>query len=256
MSIDIQRRGAVAVVTIDNPAKKNALTPDMRKSLLAAFLGFVDEDEVRAVVLTGAGDAFCSGADVGAMGSRDLAGARVRMKTLHAMVRAVHGLDKPVIAAVRGAAVGAGWSLALACDLVIASETAKFAQVFKRIGLAPDGGAIWFLARQIGFSRAKELVYSARTLLALEALALGLVHRVVADDRLLQEALDLAHDYADGPTLALGMAKQMFAACVLPSLDQFLEMEILVGPQLTQTRDHAEGSAAFKEKRKPAFTGH
>lgn len=255
MSIDIQRHGVVAVVTINNPAKKNALTAEMRESLLQAFLGFVGDDEVRAVVLTGAGDAFCSGSDVGAMGKRDLAGSRVRMKTMHAMIRAIHGLDKPVIAAVRGSAVGVGWSLALACDLVIASETAKFAQVFKRIGLAPDGGAVWFLARQIGFSRAKELVYSARTLAPAEALELGLVHRVAADDRLLDDALGLAHEYAAGPTLAFGMAKQMFAACVAPSLEQFLDLELLVQPQLTLSQDHLEGTGALKDKRPPAFTG-
>jgi 2-(1,2-epoxy-1,2-dihydrophenyl)acetyl-CoA isomerase len=255
MSIDIQRDSGVAVVTINNPAKKNALSAEMREALLKAFLGFAGDDEVRAVVLTGAGDAFCSGADVGVMGKRDLAGSRVRMRTMHAMIRAVHGLDKPVIAAVRGAAAGLGWSLALACDFVIASETAKFTQVFKRLGLAPDGGAVWFLARQIGFSRAKELVYSARTLMAAEALVLGLVQRVVPDDRLLDEALARAQEYASGPTLALGMAKQMFAACVSPSLDQYLDMELLVQPQLMMSQDHLEATAAFKDKRAPAFSG-
>ena len=148
-----------------------------------------------------------------------------------------------------------GWSLALACDLVIAWETSKFAQVFKRIGLAPDAGAVWFLARQIGFARAKELVYSARTLPAQEAMHLGLVHRIVPDGDLLEQTMNLAREYSAGPTLALGMAKLMFAACVSPSLDQFLAMEVLVQPQLTLSQDHAEGIAAFKEKRKPVFTG-
>jgi 2-(1,2-epoxy-1,2-dihydrophenyl)acetyl-CoA isomerase len=207
------------------------------------------------VVVTGAGDAFCSGADVSAMGGRDLASARVRMRTMHAMISAVHGLDKPVIAAVRGPAVGVGLSLALACDLVVASPTARFAQVFKRVGLAPDGGAVWFLSRLIGFARAKELVYSARTVEAQEAQALGIVQRIVPDDTLLDEALAQAAEYAEGPGLALAMAKQMFAASVSPSLEQFLETELLIQPQLMQTRDHAEGTAAFKDKRKPVFEG-
>lgn len=254
-SIHVARHGAVALVTIDHPGRKNALTPEMRQALLDTFRGFVDDDAVRAVVLTGAGDAFCSGADVTAMGGHDLAGARLRMKGLHATIRAVHDLDKPVIAAVRGAAVGVGFSLALACDLVVASPTAKFAQVFKRVGLAPDGGAVWFLTRQIGQSRARELVYSARMVDAPEALALGLVQRVVPDERLIEEALAQAADYAQGPALALAMAKRMFAASMSPSLEQFLEMELLVQPQLTQTRDHAEGTAAFREKRKPVFAG-
>jgi 2-(1,2-epoxy-1,2-dihydrophenyl)acetyl-CoA isomerase len=234
--IDVERRGAVALVMLRNPARRNALTLEMREALLEVFRGFVGDDDVRAVVVAGEGDAFCAGADVGAMGGRDLAGARVRMKTMHAMIRAVHGLDKPVVAAVRGPAVGIGFSLAMACDLVIASPDANFAQVFKRVGLAPDGGAIWFLARQLGFAQAKELVFSARPLPADEAHA-------------------QAADHAEGPTLALAMAKQMFAASVAPSLEQFLEMELLVGPQLSQTGDHAEGTAAFKEKRKPVFKG-
>jgi 2-(1,2-epoxy-1,2-dihydrophenyl)acetyl-CoA isomerase len=253
--IDVERRGAVALVMLRNPARRNALTLEMREALLEVFRGFVGDDDVRAVVVAGEGDAFCAGADVGAMGGRDLAGARVRMKTMHAMIRAVHGLDKPVVAAVRGPAVGIGFSLAMACDLVIASPDANFAQVFKRVGLAPDGGAIWFLARQLGFAQAKELVFSARPLPADEAHALGLVQRIVPADRLLDEALAQAADHAEGPTLALAMAKQMFAASVAPSLEQFLEMELLVGPQLSQTGDHAEGTAAFKEKRKPVFKG-
>ena len=255
MAIEIQRDGSVAVVTMSNPGKKNALTAQMREALLVAFRGFADDDTVRAVVLTGADDAFCSGADVGAMDRPDIPVLRGRMKTMHAMIQAIHGLDKPVIAAVRGVAVGLGWSLALACDLVIASETARFSQVFKRVGLAPDGGAVWFLARQIGFSRAKELVYSARTLPAQEALTLGLAHRVVPDAGVLSQAMELAHEYAAGPTFALGMAKRMFAGAVSPSLEQFLETELLVQPQLRLSHDHQEGSAAFREKRPPAFTG-
>lgn len=255
MAIEIQRDGGVAVVTMSNPGKKNALTAPMRQALLEAFRAFADDESVRAVVLAGAGDAFCSGADVGAMDRPDVTVLRARMKTMHALIQAIHGLDKPVVAAVRGAAVGLGWSLALACDLVIAGQTAKFAQVFKRVGLAPDGGAIWFLARQIGFARAKELVFSARTLNAQEAFALGLVQTVVPDSDLMSRVMELAHDYADGPTLALGMAKRMFAGAVSPSLEQFLETELLVQPQLRLSHDHQEGSAAFRDKRPAAFTG-
>lgn len=254
-SIDIERRGAVAVVTMNNPAGRNALDLAMRRALLEVFRALAEDDGVRSVVLTGAGEAFCAGADVGKMGGRDLAGSRQRMRTMHAMVRAVHGLDKPVVAAVRGPAVGIGFSLAMACDIVIAAPGANFSQVFSKVGLAPDGGAIWFLARQMGQARARELVYSARKVTGEEAHALGLVQRLVPDERVLEEALALASEYAEGPGLALAMAKQMFAASVAPSLEQFLELELLVGPQLSQTADHAEGRAAFAEKRKPKFTG-
>jgi len=255
-SIDIERHGAVALVTMNNPAGRNALDLDMRRALLETFRGLAEDEAVRAVVLTGAADAFCAGADVGKMGGRDLAGSRRRMKTMHAMVRALHGLDKPVVAAVRGPAVGIGFSLAMACDVVVAAPDANFSQVFSKVGLAPDGGAIWFLARQMGFSRARELVYSARKVTGEEAHALGLVQRLVPGERVLEEALAQAQEYAQGPGLALAMAKQLFAASVAPSLEQFLEMELLVGPQLSQTADHTEGRAAFAEKRKPRFTGH
>lgn len=254
-SIDLTRHERVAVVTMNNPAARNALDLDMRRALLAAFRELAEDDAVRSVVLTGAADSFCAGADVGKMGGRDLAGSRSRMKTMHAMVRAVHGLDKPVVAAVRGPAVGIGFSLALASDVVVAAPGANFSQVFTRIGLAPDGGAIWFLARHMGLSRAKELVYGARKVTGEEAHALGLVQKLAPDERVLELALELAADYAEGPGLALAMAKQLFAASLAPSLEQFLEMELLVGPQLSQTSDHEEGRAAFREKRKPLFTG-
>lgn len=253
--IDLERRDAVAIVTLVNPERRNALDLEMRRALLQTLRTVAEDEAVRALVLTGADAAFCAGADVGRMGGRDLAGSRQRMQVMHAMVRTLHDLDKPVVAAVRGPAVGIGFSLAMACDVVLAAPSADFSQVFTRVGLAPDGGAIWFLARLLGMQRAKELVYSGRKLRAEEALALGLVSRIVPEEQVLDEAIALATSWADGPGLALAMAKQLFAASVAPSLAQFLEMELLVGPQLSQTADHAEGRAAFQEKRKPRFSG-
>jgi 2-(1,2-epoxy-1,2-dihydrophenyl)acetyl-CoA isomerase len=192
----------------------------------------------------------------GAAGSPDLKGGRQRMQRgAHAFIRELYAIEKPVIAAVRGPAVGIGWSIALACDLIVASETARFSQIFRRIGLAPDGGAIWFLTRLVGVARAKELVYSARFVLAPEALALGLVSHVVADGELMAKAAALAADFAAAPTFALGLAKKLFAVAVGPSLEDYLEREAFVQPQLHLTQDHEEGVAAFKEKRQPRFTG-
>lgn len=256
MSIDMVKDGAVATITMNRPERKNALTFELRAALRETLEQVGQDDGVRAVVLTGAGTAFCAGADVEAMSAGGLADSRSRMLHSHALVRTLYRLEKPVIAAVRGHAVGFGWSLALASDLVLASETARFSQIFKRVGLAPDGGAVYFLTRCLGQAKAKELVYSARMVHADEALALGLVNRVVKDAQLLDEAHRWAHELAASPTFALVLAKRMFEASSAPGLDQFLEMELLIQPQLKQTHDHAEGTRAFREKREPVFVGH
>ncbi|TDR92925.1 enoyl-CoA hydratase/isomerase family protein [Enterovirga rhinocerotis] len=254
--IDLTRDGAVATVTLNRPEKLNALSMEMRSDLVRVFEELRFDDAVRAIVLTGAGRGFCSGADVGRMGGRDLRGARSFLQaSAHPLVTTIFDCEKPVLAAVRGPAVGIGWSLALACDLILASTTARFSQIYKRIGLAPDGGAIWFLSRRLGMGRGKDLVFSGRMVEAEEALALGLVEAVVPDDALLDAARIRAEELAQAPTFALGLAKALFHAAAGPSLRSFLEMEALVQPQLNQTDDHHEGVRAFKEKRPPNFSG-
>ena len=255
MPIDLAQAGPVATITMNIPERRNALSFEMRAQLHALLEQVNDDASVRAVVLTGAGVAFCSGADVEAMATGGMPQSRARMLHSHALIRTLYRLEKPVIAAVRGHAVGFGWSLALACDLVIASETAKFSQIFSKVGLAPDGGAVYFLQRNLGQARAKELVYSARMVGAQEALQLGLANRVVADDELGAQAASWAAELAAAPTLALVMAKRMFETGSSPGLDQFLETELLIQPQLKQSQDHTEGKAAFREKRAPRFTG-
>ena len=214
-TIDVERRGAVALVTINNPdAQERARRWKCARRCWRPFAVSSSDDEVRAVRADRRRRRVLLRRRRPAMGGRDLAGARARMKTMHAMIRAVHGLDKPVVAAVRGPAVGIGFGLAMACDVVVASRRARSSRrSSSEVGLAPDGGAIWFLARQMGFTRAKELVYSARRLGGDEAHALGLVPAPGAGGRaVLDEALELAREYAEGPALALAMAKQMFAA--------------------------------------------
>jgi len=256
MGVELSIEGAVATITLNRPEKKNALTVEMREALIAHFTQVRFDDNVRAIILTGAGNAFCSGADVDRMGGSDLRAARQRLQRLsHTYMRILHAIEKPVIAAVRGHAVGIGWSLVLGCDMVVASETAVFAQIFRRIGLAPDGGGIWYLTRRLGMNRAKELVFTGRLVDAAEAGALGLVNHVVPDDQLMDRARELAEELAAGPTFAIGLSKKLFHMATNVSLDDFLEMEVMVQPQLNQTVDHKEGVAAFREKRKATFIG-
>ena len=163
MSVDLIIEGPVAKIVLNRPEKLNALTHEMRAQLRDYTQQLRFDDNVRAIIVTGEGRAFCTGADVGRMQRGGLRAEREKMQGgSHHFLRTLHATEKPVIAAVRGPTVGIGWSIALACDLIVASETARFSQVFRRIGLAPDGGAIWFLTRRIGLARAKELVFTAR----------------------------------------------------------------------------------------------
>ncbi|WP_156679293.1 enoyl-CoA hydratase/isomerase family protein [Sphingomonas profundi] len=255
MSIDLAIADAVATVTINRPEKKNAVTLEMREQLWTAFEGLSENDDVRAVVLTGSGGSFCSGMDVGEMGGGGPALSMMKMRRLHRIARSIYQLKKPVVAAVDGACVGAGWSFALCCDFVLASDRAKFAQVFGKIGFAPDAGAVWLLTRQVGTMRAKEITYSGRTVGAEEARALGLVMEVLPAGGLLARARALAASLAAQAPLSLAMAKRQFQLVESPALDPFLEMEYAMQPLMSRTQDHHEGVAAFRERREPIFKG-
>ena len=255
MNVGLETEGAVATLTLDRPDRLNAMADPMWDALYA-HLGAVAQDEaVRAVILTGTGRAFCAGGDVGGMAGSDIVSGRARSQRRHRAITALYRLEKPVIAAVRGAVYGIGTALALACDLVIASETARFSMAFKNVGLVPDGGAIFFLTRYLGIARAKELVYTARPIAAPEALILGLVTRVVPDGQLAAQAEAMAVELAQSASYALAVAKKMFHAMALPSLEMLLEMEALASGITRLTHDHKEGVAAFKGKRPPKFLG-
>jgi 2-(1,2-epoxy-1,2-dihydrophenyl)acetyl-CoA isomerase len=257
MNVRFEKEGAVAILTLDRPERLNAMADPMWDALYEHLGSIAADEEVRAVILTGAGRAFCSGGDVTSMAKSDIVSGRTRSKKRHRTVQALYSLEKPVIAAIRGACYGIGnaLALALACDLAVASENAKFSMAFKKVGVVPDGGAIFFLTQYLGIGRAKELVYTARVVPAQEALQLGLVARVVPDDRLDAEARALAKEMAESATYALALAKKMFQSMAMPSLEMLLENEVLNSGVARLTHDHQEGVAAFKEKRPPKFQG-
>ncbi|MBM3356808.1 MAG: hypothetical protein FJY54_03675 [Betaproteobacteria bacterium] len=255
MSIKVTKNDGVATVLIDRADKLNALSAEMYHELAEQFAALAGDDEVRAVILTGAGRAFCAGGDVGSMGSYDVVAGRKRSQGHQRTIINLYNLEKPVIAAVRGAAAGIGASLALACDLVIAAESAYFLMAFKKVGIPPDGGSVFFLTQRLGIARAKELVYTARRLPAQEAHDMGLVMKVVPEDRLEAEAQALARELATSATYALKLAKKMFHSMYVPTLEHLLELENLAVSGARLTHDHQEGVAAFREKRPPKFLG-
>ena len=250
----MRRDGAVQTIVLNRPDVLNAFNADMHKALAAA-LKDARADDVRAVVITGAGRGFCVGQDLNEF--RDATGDiadRLR-SSYHPNVLAIRALEKPVIAAVNGAAAGAGLSLACACDIRIASDAAAFVPAFVNIGLVPDSGGTFFITRLLGPARAFEWMTSGRKLTAAEAQAWGLVSEVVEAAALEGRVADLAGRLAGMPTRAIGMSKRLFDRAAESTLEDQLELEAQLQSAATKTNDFREGVAAFLEKRKPEFTG-
>jgi 2-(1,2-epoxy-1,2-dihydrophenyl)acetyl-CoA isomerase len=222
---------------------------------LAGALKDARDGGVRAVVITGAGRGFCVGQDLTEFSDAPAdIGDRLR-SGYHRNINAIRALEKPVIAAVNGPAAGAGLSLACACDIRVAAESASFIPAFIGIGLVPDSGGTYFVARLLGIARAFEWMTSNRKLSAAEALEWGLVSQVVPDDVLAARAAELSATYAAAPTRAIGMTKRLFDNTHLATLDEQLELEAQLQAAATQTEDFREGVAAFLEKRPPHFSG-
>jgi 2-(1,2-epoxy-1,2-dihydrophenyl)acetyl-CoA isomerase len=244
----------VATITLARPASLNALNATMRGELLRAIKAAGRDDAVRAVVLTGEGRGFCSGADLrGGSGERDF--RRVLTAEYNPLITAIRELPKPMIAAVNGVAAGAGMSLALACDLVYAADDARLILAFGRIGLVPDSGVTRTLVRALGRHRAAALIFGGEPLSAADALAAGLVTAVVPAAELRSTVQAAAVRLAAAPTRAIGLAKRAINHAEDALLSESLAMEAALQELAGRTEDHAEGVAAFGEKREPRFVG-
>jgi len=252
--VETSRAGAVLTITLNRPDVLNAFNRAMHDALAAA-LKEARDPEVRAVVVTGAGRGFCVGQDLTEFREApDDIADRLR-SSYHPNVTVVRALEKPVIAAVNGPAAGAGLSFACACDIRIAGDNATFVPAFVNIGLVPDSGGTFFIARLLGPARAFEWMTSGRQLTAAEAHAWGLVSEVVEADRLAARAAELAASLAAMPTRGIGMTKRLFDRVTDHTLDEQLELEAQLQSAATQTEDFREGVTAFLEKREPKFTG-
>ena len=254
--VEVDPDAAIATITLNRPEALNALTVPMKVDLLAAFRQVERDATVRAVILTGAGRAFCAGQDLRERLGPDAAplGVEVRER-YNPIIRAMRGLSKPIVGGINGVAAGAGASLAMACDLRIASETATFSLAFGRVGLVPDSGATWFLPRLVGSTRAAELALLNDPVSAADAVRLGLVGRVVPAEQLVTEARSVAARLAAGAPKAIALTKRALDAAWERDLDGALEYEAQLQDMAGRTKDHAEGLAAFMEKRPPRFSG-
>ena len=250
----------IATLTLNRPERLNALGGSLREDLHDAVLKSAADDNVRVLVITGAGRGFCSGGDVKSMSERDQAGRTSTLKekitpARDATIMAMRDCPKPIIAAVNGPAAGAGFNLALACDIRIASSAAKFTQAFVRRGLHPDWGGTWFLPRIVGTAKACELIFSGETIDAAEAYRLNIVNVLTSPEDLMSKTYEMARKLAAGPPIAIRLAKRAIYRNLECDLRAGLEYETYAQNTCRETEDSKEGVRAFMEKRAPKFQG-
>jgi 2-(1,2-epoxy-1,2-dihydrophenyl)acetyl-CoA isomerase len=254
--IAFEREGNVALIRMSDPATLNAVSLAMAQELADAFERA--DGEARAAILTGAGRGFCSGANLAAdldPASPDYDAGSYLHTHYGPMMLGIRKLRIPLVTAVNGAAAGIGCSLALAGDLVLAGESAYFLQAFQRVGLVPDGGSAYLLARSIGRARALEMMLLGERIGAAQALEWGMINRVVADSELAATALALATKLAEGPTIALAKIRELAWRATETTFAEQLDLERDLQREAGRTADHREGVAAFRAKRAPRFTG-
>jgi len=253
-----RKKSRIALITLNRPEKRNPLTPKLREELIEALKEAERDEQINVIILTGAGKAFCAGGDIEKFAKRiqeedPSQKRRSSIDRFGAWAVEIAKVDKPIIAAINGVAAGAGISIALLCDLRIASDQAKFILAFIRMGLVPDVGLTYLLPRTIGMGKALELFYTAGKLDAQEAYGIGLVNKIVPHEKLMEEALAMASQIAKGPRIALRLIKRAVYRELVSSLQEQTELEGLMQNICFSTEDHKEGVKAFLEKRAPNF---
>jgi 2-(1,2-epoxy-1,2-dihydrophenyl)acetyl-CoA isomerase len=259
-SLLIENVGSVRTITLNRPDVLNAFNSDMLAGLGKAIRDAEKDKAVRCIVMTGAGRGFSAGQDLAEVKERYSSSEPLELgnqlrKLYNPLISAIRRIEKPVIASVNGVAAGAGCSLAIACDIRIAAESASFVQAFIKIGVVPDSGSTFFLPRLIGAARAFEMAVSGRKVKVDEALQIGLVNQVVADGALAESTRALAESLALLPTKAIGLTKRAINAAWTSELETQLDYEAMLQTTAGRTKDHREGVAAFLEKRSPQFVG-
>ena len=249
----IEKKGSILHLILNRPERLNAFSSEMISGILNGLKEARGDEDIRVIVLSGAGRSFCAGGDVTTMGQAGAIQVYEHIGRLNECILSMKATEIPIIAAVHGFASGAGFNLALACDLIIAAEDSKFAMSFSQVGLISDGGGSYFLPRLIGSHLAKEFFFSGKPVTARRLYELGVINQLVPSESLINETMTLATSIANGPGKALGMMKKIIDHSFTASLDEILEQERITQTMLVTTADHQEGVAAFKEKRKPVF---
>ncbi|WP_169718009.1 Short-chain-enoyl-CoA hydratase [Sporomusa silvacetica DSM 10669] len=248
-----QVENRIAKITLNVPEKMNALDKKISMELTAVLQEIKNDDNVKVVIITGTGRAFCAGGDISFFKTLDLEGSIEFVKAAQSLVGAFINLPKPIIAAVNGFALGAGLSLALLSDIVISSDKAKFAAAFVNVGLVPDLGALYFLSRLTGLQKAKELVFTGKNFDAEEASRIGIVNIVVEHEKLEAAVSELSEQLAGKPAIAMASAKRLLNMGMDLGIDELLEIEAFAQSRCMQTEDCKEAVDAFLNKRKPVF---
>ncbi|WP_298309931.1 enoyl-CoA hydratase-related protein [uncultured Aquimarina sp.] len=257
-SIELEIQTGIAKVTLNRPETFNSFNREMALRLQDTLDTCETNDEVRAIILTGTGKAFCAGQDLKEVTSPELNPGfrKILEEHYNPIVKRIRNIEKPIIAAINGVAAGAGANIALACDIVVATEVASFIQAFSKIGLIPDSAGTFFLPRLIGFQKASALMMLGDKIKAKEAEELGMLYKVFPVETFEEEVMKLAFKVAQMPTKALGLTKRLLNQSMVNTLDQQLVMESNLQIEAAESNDYAEGVNAFIEKRKPVFKGN